>query len=707
METKRFPYDEPRPYLTRLFKLDLNGVNEPLSGKLLSITNTDISWNNLEFKIFFKSIGEDGNTIIQKLSDSEGYDALSYCWGDSNQRFPLRVSSIGPGLKEKEVLTEHKPERNGILEIQPSLHALLVQLRQRKYNHFIWIDAICIDQNNPLDKDNQIPIMRDIYEYAECVYVWLDEATDLERGAFQIMPLLTEKLLAVEESIELDPRRSLSFEKAGLPSTTHEVWNAFGTILTRPWWTRLWTLQEVVVAKADPSTKKKDLEYYPPNAIILCGETTTQWTIFERFTSAISRLGLEEWILTGRQGVTLDCRHGFDAIMEIRTCRESYEKYGWGVSLSALLLATRLRKATIPVDVVIGQSALLDKHTMKNLALKSSQTAEYVFTAFAKHYIRQEPKECLLNHIATRERNSTLPSWCPNFASPPATTSLGSRWLGHYDSAKEQKAQMYHAGFTKKGKWQIPRSKLYYAKYVTNAGTGRDSKLNQYNTHNPRQIQLIPNSDSILLSGIELDEVVEVISPNPATENVKLLAFNSIQQTADWDSACLALARKTLPSGAEGFDVYARTLTANRVVMYPNSQTDKVFDPHGELDFVAPYLGLKRFVQATLDAGESISEDGNVGRDVLRYVRVLERITKHRSFFATKRGRIGIGPSDAQVGDRLVVAFYCPTPYLIRQIEADTRFRIAGEVYVHGLMYGEALEMFDKGEVQESKWVIT
>src|SRR5438045_1834896 len=77
---------------------------------------------------------------------------------------------------------------------------------------------------------------------------------------------------------------------------------------------------------------------------------------------------------------------------------------------------------------------------------------------------------------------------------------------------------------------------------------------------NPRQVQLVEGTDYIRLSGIDFDEVIEVVDCNPAAENLKFLSFGSIQQTYAWDAICLALARRTLPEGAEGFDIYARTL---------------------------------------------------------------------------------------------------------------------------------------------------
>lgn len=42
----------------------------------------------------------------------------------------------------------------------------------------IWIDSICINQSDNIEKAGQIPLMGDIFSTAETVYIWLDEGND-------------------------------------------------------------------------------------------------------------------------------------------------------------------------------------------------------------------------------------------------------------------------------------------------------------------------------------------------------------------------------------------------------------------------------------------------------------------------------------------------------------------------------------------------
>lgn len=159
---------------------------------------------------------------------------------------------------------------------------------------------------------------------------------------------------------------------------------------------------------------------------------------------------------------------------------------------------------------------------------------------------------------------------------------------------------------------------------------------------------------------------------------------------------------EVLRSTAHGYDAYARTLVASRLVMDVVDSTESVFDRHHVIDLAGRYHNFMGFMEATFN-GSMNTELDPATRD---WVQCLQSMTCRRRSFSTKGGRIGLGSSDAQAGDLLVVIFYCPTPYLLRQAADPEKKRFVGETYVHGLMYGEALKQFDDGLVKETKWII-
>ncbi|CZR65228.1 uncharacterized protein PAC_15128 [Phialocephala subalpina] len=103
--------------------------------------------------------GERGSRIECDLEsitfgDNPTYDALSYEWGDSTQLKPVWLNG------SKVLVREH-------------LWGALNSLRDTRIRKAVWVDFLCIDQTNPLEKNKQIPLMAFIYRRARQVVIWL------------------------------------------------------------------------------------------------------------------------------------------------------------------------------------------------------------------------------------------------------------------------------------------------------------------------------------------------------------------------------------------------------------------------------------------------------------------------------------------------------------------------------------------------------
>jgi hypothetical protein len=133
--------------------------------------------------------------------------------------------------------------------------------------------------------------------------------------------------------------------------------------------------------------------------------------------------------------------------------------------------------------------------------------------------------------------------------------------------------------------------------------------------------------------------------------------------------------------------------------------SDIFFYRENRIDFAEGYLRFKEYIEAASIAKDELPEQlPPLCSAAKRFADCLGSMSRRRRFFSTKSGRIGLGPSDTRIGDTLVAIFYCPTPYLLWQ--GDHNWHFVGETYLHDLMYGEALEMFDNGKVQETKCII-
>jgi len=162
---------------------------------------------------------------IYTLLTAPAYEALSYCWGDENN---------------KEVISlQGEPH-----EVTTNLFAALRQLRNRFTKRMIWIDAICINQSDHNEKYHQITLMGQIYSQAKSVIVWLGEADEDTHLACELLKawiLITRDIYNSQPVVEdvLDKISGCLDERA---------WAALYNILHRPYWNRMWTLQEYVLA---------------------------------------------------------------------------------------------------------------------------------------------------------------------------------------------------------------------------------------------------------------------------------------------------------------------------------------------------------------------------------------------------------------------------------------------------------------------------
>ena len=135
------------------------------------------------------------------------YEALSYTWGGSDKPRSISIN------KRNLVVTEN-------------LYTALLHLRDRSLERILWIDAICIDQENLEEQGQQVQLMAKIYSKAARVLVWLGETAHSSDAALEYICLA-----ANEESTE----RS----KEEMNEHTIEL-------LQRPWFQRIWVREQTL-----------------------------------------------------------------------------------------------------------------------------------------------------------------------------------------------------------------------------------------------------------------------------------------------------------------------------------------------------------------------------------------------------------------------------------------------------------------------------
>ena len=106
---------------------------------------------------------------IINLELDPAFTALSYVWGKPGPKRSITCDGV-------------------IFDVGQSCYSALWHLCKKLGGLIIWVDAICIDQEDVRkEKVWQIPLMGDIYTKAEQVYVWLGEGDDSSNRAMRYL----------------------------------------------------------------------------------------------------------------------------------------------------------------------------------------------------------------------------------------------------------------------------------------------------------------------------------------------------------------------------------------------------------------------------------------------------------------------------------------------------------------------------------------
>ncbi|UKZ48411.1 hypothetical protein TrVGV298_002634 [Trichoderma virens] len=130
------------------------------------------------------------------------------------------------------------------------LYALL-RITKLDEGAFYWIDSLCINQKNTRERSEQVAAMKDIYEHAAAVDVWLGPATDSESEAIhRVLDDLSAmaRRYGTAWTTGTNTSRSL-FVQYPQHLLSNEEWDTLINFMSRRWFHRLWTLQEFALAK--------------------------------------------------------------------------------------------------------------------------------------------------------------------------------------------------------------------------------------------------------------------------------------------------------------------------------------------------------------------------------------------------------------------------------------------------------------------------
>lgn len=239
------------------------------------------------------------------FSSAPAFGALSYVWGDPAVTREVKVEGMS-------------------VAVTKNLHDALVRVRSAELAILLWVDALCINQKDYREREQQVGIMARLYKSARRVIVWLgtDEEGEME-GVVELMEILSGLWKSQTGSSQGSASGKPSVEGAtDVSPPKSEHWDALARFFGRPWWGRMWVVQEVT-ATDDP--------------VVLCGSRRIEWEIIgnaaawidanrvgselrriqEKFDVAGNKVSNAVWM---HNGTFLQC----DSLLELLTLGRSF-----------------------------------------------------------------------------------------------------------------------------------------------------------------------------------------------------------------------------------------------------------------------------------------------------------------------------------------------------------------------------------------------
>jgi len=200
--------------------------------------------------------------------------ALSYIWGSQG-----KLRSISVDGKKLEVTMNL---RNALLRLRSNVLFscdLTCDVRSREepgppdpMSHKftspqrLWIDSICINQKEDIEKAQQVGLMKDIYSRASDVIVWFGEDSEHTVPGFRML-----HGISVLYDVEVSEAKNL-ISSLVLNDHFRNYWIALGNLLLRPWWYQIWAVQEICLAR---------------QALLVCGQYAAHWNRIQRSTASL------------------------------------------------------------------------------------------------------------------------------------------------------------------------------------------------------------------------------------------------------------------------------------------------------------------------------------------------------------------------------------------------------------------------------------
>ena len=637
------------------------------------------------------------------LDDHPEYTAISYTWGSSERSHSISINGA-------------------CYKVTESLVVMLENFQTEHEPLTLWIDQLCINQDSNEEKEAQVPLMKRIYQQAIQTIVWLGPAADDSESAieflahvgrqayeFNLMELTLPELQNWSTEDEKDEKRQKI--KESLDILTDSVGSSFpvesyGKLITRPWFSRVWVVQEVSLAKKVIfRSGEKDISYDHLRAASFF-YTFQVWNV-TRKSQELEGMKSEE---NNRMIARLNTVN--TSLMKVMlSSRRKYQDQtgGAGESLFALLkkfyvTSTRNTKlgAKYPHDRIYGLLGLANDLEQLQIKVNYKRSCIESYTDVAAKLIEHGHVDLLAlsqfpKALESEEVGTQLPSWVPDW------TATILKPCGEFSAIG--------ASFKASGTAR--------AAVVGDRQPGRATGLLELKGVRIDQIESVGSLWKPSIGGqfpppdgYTLLKEVEEFCEASAGKAQEIYKPPQRREEAIWrvpigdkefNAGGLPLICRATAISQQGHQAIFKTFTMLERIRKNSALLARMGIGMPNMDSMQkPGAASASSASSSIPRSRAMSppaaaEEGTQNRGMLSYMGMMGDMQNRRPFLS-QRGYVGLGPADMQPGDIIYVLLGSTVPYVLRP-SGSSCFTFVGEAYCDGVMDGEIMEDAPREEV--------
>ncbi|KAK5100735.1 hypothetical protein LTR24_000881 [Lithohypha guttulata] len=565
------------------------------------------------------------------------YEAVSYAWSHVKGEGVILVSgdrTIVPAATEE----------------------ALRNLRYLDRPRTLWLDAICIDQENTEERNQQVALMHEIYKKTTRTVVWLGKADESTVGAIDTIKLIHNQMCA-----ETDYGKKLRevlygqaniFQYSTTPLPEGCDFTALRSFLRRTWFGRLWVVHEVALG---------------PCGIVYCGEH--EISLIDLMRTAI-------WIQHKQHQLPFDLDKEDGMLNASYMSAHVDHDQGWFSAdhgkkpfLADLLRYFRPFGVSEARDIVWAASG---QPLPSSLTPRYQKPLREVLRDTTRVAIQESGDLWILRYVdhevvsvSSNMPDETVPSWVPSLFRKPN---------------QEKEPNPLRSAFR--------------------ANKGLEG------SHSVEGVLGSSNEDLLIANGLKLG-TLNAVGPVLGNESQSI---PRVQELLHRTLAQKFVQADSFAGSLSSFTTHDLVLTLVGGSTFNPSPAQK-----GECEPVASIFN--EFV-AVLDAVCQTNHPDRSDDESYTFANTLENARfarcvwairyacTNRRLFTTQGGQIGLGlgPQASQEGDVVCVLAGSRMPMVLRP--AATGFRVVGPCYVHGIMQGEAAAMIAEGRIDQEQFVL-